>query len=152
MGIIDYLEALVFGIMIEDTPKKIYRTAYAGIGKRWCKNKALGCAETVNAIVEKATGEPIGGDASTYLMHDVLRRSARFIQVQVPQPGDIIISPTGWGNGRLSNGHVGICGKTHIMSNDYRTGLLEANYTLKTWNDYFYKKGGFPVEIYQVIY
>lgn len=112
-----------------------------------------GCADSVNQIALRALGRPIGGGASTNLMYASLRSSLRFLKVTVPQPGDIIISPTGYGGaGGIANGHVGIvCEGGKIMSNNSNTGLWEENYTLASWRDRYWLRGGYPVLFYRVI-
>lgn len=109
-----------------------------------------GCAETVNAIYFKAFGDYIGGNISTYRMYEALTKSPFFIRVDQPDRGDIIISPTGYGNGNLTNGHVGImASSTDIMSNDSYTGKFEKNFTLKSWRDRYSKVGGYPVVFFR---
>lgn len=107
----------------------------------------LSCAITVNTIHQKAFGDQIGGTASTYWMYDSLLKRKDFQRVDTPQPGDIIISPTGYaGNGgTIKNGHVGIVGDGVIYSNDSNTGLLSANYTIEKWKNYYGVKGKFPI-------
>lgn len=109
-----------------------------------------GCAETVNAVHSKAFGYEIGGNISTYRMYEALTKSPFFIRVDQPDRGDIIISPTGYGNGNLTNGHVGImASSTDIMSNDSYTGKFEKNFTLKSWRDRYSKVGGYPVVFFR---
>ena len=65
--------------------------------------------------------------------------------------GNIVISPTGMGDGSI-RGHVGIMGKNDvIMSNDSRTGKWMANYTIETWRERYSRKGKMPVYFYKVI-
>lgn len=106
----------------------------------------LGCAETINAIHRKVFGFEIGGGLSTNRMYKVLDRSPLFLRIDQPSEGDLVISPTGYGNGRLPNGHVGIVSKDGmIMSNDSKTGLFVENYSLNTWKDRYVGQGGYPV-------
>ena len=112
----------------------------------------VGCAESVNAICRKALGIEVGGDLSTTRMYQALRESSRFVRVETPLKGDIIISPTGFGNGNLSNGHVGIMGdEGRVMSNTSATGLWTQNYTLESWRERYGKLGGYPVLFYRVL-
>lgn len=107
----------------------------------------LGCAETVNAIYKKAFGSEIGGDVSTYRLYGTLKAHPLFQKADVASPGDIVISPTGYGgkNG-MTHGHVGIMGEGgKIMSNESSNGKFEENYTLEGWRKYFAVKGGYPV-------
>lgn len=111
---------------------------------------AVGCADAVNEVFRQALGTRVGGGASTKLMYEILEKSDRFIPVEYSLPGDIVISPTGYGNGNLPNGHVGIVGKYGIMSNNSETGFWELNYTLVGWIKQFRTFGGFPVRFYRV--
>lgn len=112
----------------------------------------VACAETVNAIHMKIFGDPIGGGASTYNMYRALLARKDFKRVDVPQKGDIIISPTGYSTKPstiVTNGHVGILGEKDIMSNSSFTGLFTANYTLDSWNRRYAGLGGFPVVLFR---
>lgn len=104
------------------------------------------CAETVNDIHQYAFGFQIGGTVSTALLYSALNVSKYFTRVDNPLPGDIIISPTGYGNGVLPNGHVGIVGPGNtIMSNTSANGKFLSNYTLSTWSVRYKQTGGYPV-------
>ncbi len=135
----------------------VYNTAKSCLEKNLCADKVLGCAETVNAIFETALGSPIGGGASTHLMYLCLTRNPsigplKFIEVTDPLPGDIIISPTGYGNNAvMPNGHVGIVAKYGILSNNSENGLLQEYYTIQTWSDRYQTKGGYPVYYFRVL-
>jgi|GEM_PF-2681440 len=134
-------------------------------GKRLCKyaianlgldvaplNNEFGCAEAVNNIVFEAFGDYAGGDVSTYRMYHSIKNNKKFIRVTKPLAGDIILSPTGFGNGNLSNGHVGIVSYGYsILSNDSVTGKWMPNYTFKSWKKRYGDKGGFPICYYRRI-
>lgn len=112
----------------------------------------VGCADTVQAIHKKAFGKVIGGGPSTYWLYDTLLKHTQFVKVDQPLPGDIVISPTGYGNGNLSNGHVGIVGAGDlIMSNDSRDGIFWTNYTLTSWKKRYVDKGGYPMDFFRRI-
>ena len=101
---------------------KLYLTAISCLGIDASPNDVApdeyGCAETVNAIHKKAFGFEIGGTVSTSRMYEALKASRFFTRVDMPKTGDVIISPTGYGNGNLTNGHVGIVGQDQrVMSN-----------------------------------
>lgn len=132
--------------------KKMYDTAYANLGRDLSpKENELACAETVNALAKMAWGEEVGGLLSTKSMYESLIRDIKYMEIVKPLPGDIIISPTGYGNGKIPNGHVGIVGKNWIMSNQSSTSKLEANFTIESWRNYFEKKGGYPVVFFRRI-
>ncbi len=67
-------------------------------------------------------------------------------------PGNVVISVTGTGNGTITHGHAGICGKAgNIMSNDSATGLWQQNYSVVSWVKYYRGKGGMKVLVYEPI-
>lgn len=136
--------------------EKLHSAALSFLGKDASPNDVapdeLGCAESVNDIFISVFGKPIGGDVSTYRMYAALQTDQRFIRVDSPMAGDIVLSPTGYGNGGLSAGHVGIVDvDDKIMSNSSATGKWTQNYTIKTWTDYYKGKGGYPVLFFRVI-
>ena len=108
------------------------------------KENELGCAEAVNFLFKRATGEEIGGNVSTYKMYLVLKGNDKFRQVSEPKEGDIIISPTGYGVG---NGHVGVVSDNNkIMSNNSFTKKWDEHLTLETWK---IRYSAFPIEFYR---
>ena len=114
----------------------------------------LGCAEEVNAIANYALGFQIGGGVSTRLMYLALQNRKRFLRV--PEKylvgGEIIISPTGYGNGNIANGHVGLyLGNQLIGSNDSHDGKFKRNYSIRSWKDRYVIAGGFPMEFYRIL-
>lgn len=152
MNIYRYLALLkaFFGSPDFSARGRLYLGALMSLGKDASPNDIVpdeyGCAESVNAIHHKVFGFDIGGDVSTNKMYKVLKTSPLFLKVDQPLEGDIIISPTGYGNGRLPNGHVGIVSKDRIvMSNDSATGTFIENYTLDTWAARYVDQGGYPV-------
>lgn len=110
----------------------------------------LGCAESVSEIIKDVWSDmPI--ITGTWTLWDFFERSNKFTPVKVPQAGDIVISPTGTGNGKIV-GHTGIVGENQsIMSNDSYTGTWESNYTIGTWNERYNGKGGLPVLFYRLV-
>ena len=124
---------------------KIYQKALECLGLDMStKEDEYGCAEAVNKIFKLATGREVGGDISTYRMYLSLRKDDDFIQSPYNLPGDIIISPTGFGKG---NGHVGIVSENNkIMSNNSANSLWEENYTIDEWRNKF---KDFPILFYR---
>ena len=109
----------------------------------------LGCAESVTTILNKVRPTPI--ILGTWTLMDYLDKSPHYKRVTVPMPGNIIVSATGTGNGRI-RGHTGIVGRNNaIMSNDSYTGKWMSNYTLATWRDRYERKGGIPTKFYSLI-
>lgn len=136
------------------TPK-IYDLAITFIGKdaspRDLVKDGLGCAESVSTLLRQAipTFKIVTG---TWSLWDELRSRNDFKEVTDPQPGDIILSVTGTGNGAVSNGHTGIVSKDgKIMSNNSSLGLWQENYTLDSWDAYFRIEGGFPTMFFRYI-
>ena len=135
---------------------RLYIAAISSLGTDASPNDIapdeLGCAESVNAIHKKVFGYEVGGGVSTSQLYKALVSHPKFIAVDTPLEGDVIISPTGYGNGKLSNGHTGIVGKAGvIMSNDSATGLFKENYSLETWRSYYSSRGGYPVRFFRRI-
>lgn len=103
------------------------------------------CSDTVCTILAKA-GFPVGNFPLTTDLFKYFTHSKEWSRVYEPYTGDVIISPTGWGNGQLSNGHVGFVGEnSKIYSNSSATGLLTQNYTLTSWKARYVDIGGFPM-------
>lgn len=132
---------------------KIYQTAKALLDQTESGNNPIdGCAETVNNIFIKALGVVVGGGYSTALMFVALHNACRFQPITLGNqlPGDIIISPTGSGNGVMPNGHVGIVGEFGILSNNSENGLLQEVWTVPNWQKVYGGIGGFPVLFFRV--
>lgn len=111
-----------------------------------------GCAETVWDILALAFPFKVGFPftVSTNQMFKYLSGSPLYIQIDQPAEGDIVISPTGYGNGKLPNGHVGIKGENDtIMSNDSFSGTFGENYTLSTWKSRYVDLGGYPMVFFR---
>lgn len=114
----------------------------------------LGCAETVYDILATAFPSNVGFSftVSTSQLYRSLLASSKYMQIDQPLEGDIVISPTGYGNGNLSNGHVGIKGELDkIMSNSSDTGTFVENYTVETWRARYVAIGGYPMVFFRRI-
>ena len=136
---------------IEDKNEKVYQMAKSLLGtKVRTVSKELACAECINIIYKKATGQPVGGDVSTHRMYNSVRLDKRFQQAYEPFRGCLIISPAGFG--RFEHGHVGVVGDNgEIFSNNSNTGFLDDLWTIKTWENYYGKQGKFPVDYYKLV-
>lgn len=136
---------------------KLYLTALSFLGTDASPNDIapdeFGCAETVNAIHKKAFGVEIGGDVSTYRLYKALLNHSRFIGVDDPLLGDIVISPTGYGNGKLPNGHVGIvsAGRMIMSNSSSSNGLFIENFDLDSWKTKYVDVGGYPMRFFRRI-
>lgn len=125
----------------------IYKTAKSFLGKDMAKyQNEFGCAEALIEIVRLATGIILNGGFSTYLLYGALKNSKDFIQVSIPERGDIIISPSGYGNKKVPNGHTGIISDNGwIMSNNSIDGLWDEHINLTEWNRLYKSIGNYPV-------
>jgi hypothetical protein len=89
----------------------------------------------------------------TWVLNDTLSKDARFKQVVLfdALPGDIIVSPTGYGNGTMPNGHTGVISDNNrIYSNDSATGKWLQNYTVQSWTARYKLSGGYPCNVYRI--
>lgn len=113
----------------------------------------VGCAESVTEILNKAITFPI--ITGTWTLNDYLQRDRRFSPAETPEPGDVIISPTGTskkGKKAPFVGHTGIMGENGVIyNNNSYTGKWLATYTLETWKQRYAHEGGYPVYIYRLI-
>lgn len=129
---------------------KLYATALSFLGTDASpKDEApddLACAESVSKVINTAFPNCIKGSVSTAELFNQLDNSKDFYRVLEFKAGDVIISPTGKGNGKIPNGHVGIISEfEEIMSNSSATGTWEANFTIKSWVERYRTKGGYPI-------
>ena len=140
--------------------QKLYETALASIGQELTPKDEVpdevACMATMNALHKKAFGEPIGGDASTYLGYLALRDSKKWVKVTSPLAGDICISPSGFsdkeGQKAVPNGHIGCyMGNNEIASNNSKNGLFEKNYNLFTWRYRWVTLGHYPLFFFRKI-
>ncbi len=149
-----YQQALNMLAKLQNRPtERLYRRAKSSLYKDVAPTQnEFGCAEAVNNIFKMEFGQEIGGQTSTALLYDTLRRRDDFSPTLSPARGDICISPTGYGNGKIKNGHTGIVSDWgFIMSNDSNSGLFLENYTIENWERRYGKIGGFPVLFYRKI-
>lgn len=127
-----------------------YARILIGTDLSYIVRNEIACAESVSRIlIELGLLDRV--ITGTYSFFEHLSTSGRFMKVQIPQPGDIIVSPTGLGTGKLPNGHIGIVEMgNRIISNESASGKLKSNYTLTTWSSFFKGYGGYPVYFYRV--
>lgn len=115
---------------------------------------AVACAETVTDIVGMVRPEIKWTNRfSTYYCRRDLFDGKSFAEVKRPERGDIVLSATGYGgrNG-ITNGHMGIVLANGIIaSNDSRSGLFDANYTVESWRRYFVERGGYEMLFFRLL-
>jgi len=144
------------------TPKceLVYQVAKNHIGQDVSKTQhELSCAEGTNYIVERATGQQIGGDVSTIRMAVALKNTARFREVNEDEieRGIIVIYPTGSSNintdiSGIKHGHVGIASNDgKVMSTNSKTGLWDEHLTLQKMKEYYSYKGGYRCYYYRIL-
>lgn len=148
-------------IPVKTKSELLYETALTFLGQdaspKDYADDEYGCQETVDTIYHACFGEYIDPamnlpSLKTKETYKFLLSSKAFIQPSEPMYGDIIISPTGYGNGNLNSGHTGILGKSNIiMSNNSSNGKWEENYTITTWKTRYKDNGGFPIVFFRKI-
>jgi hypothetical protein len=133
-------------------PKQIHTLAVLLKGQdlSYLVNNMVGCSESVTRILY-TLGIINNVITGTYTLFEWLNTSGRFMKVQIPKAGDVILSPTGLGNGKIQ-GHTGIMDSNNrILSNDSMSGKLLSNYTITTWSARYKVLGGLPVYYYRII-
>ena len=131
---------------------KLFETAKRCVGLNLAPQfKEFGCVESLSNVFRQATGTELGENASTYKLYLLLEKDSRFIDVEKPLPGDLILSPTGFGSGKIANGHTGIVGEDCVYSNNSATLKFDKHYTLASWKKRYVDLGGFPMKFYRLI-
>jgi len=142
-------------MLTQKTDKRqiVFNTAKSCLGKPMSpEHKDYGCAEALNGVINLAIGHPLGGGASTYLLYQALKTSSHYQAITTPLPGDVIISPSGYGSGKIANGHTGIVSDNNkVMSNNSDTLLWDEHISLDHWQDYYGKQGGYPIYYFRVL-
>ena len=108
----------------------------------------LACAESVSFLINECFGD-FPRTVSTTELASKLKSHPKFKGTLDLLPGNVIVSPTGMGNGKIPNGHTGIFGeKGKIMSNQSSTGKWEQNYDVNSWVARYRTDGGYPLWIF----
>lgn len=114
----------------------------------------FGCAESVTEILVKA-GMFDRVITGTWTLYDALNKDRHWTLTDKPEPGCIVLSPTGEsrkGKRAPIVGHVGIVIENDmILSSDSYTGKWAAHYSIKTWRDRYETYGGYPMLYYKYI-
>jgi len=143
--------------VVEPTAREIlYKVSVDSLGKEMSPqdlaDDEVACVESLEGVIKKAFGFYVGGKTpilATWIFLDALRKDDRFEEVSKGQPGDIILCPTGSGNGRI-RGHVGILGNHNIMSNNSYTSLWDASFTHETWYQRYEVRGDLDTHIFRI--
>jgi len=158
-GIFGSTEASKLAIELSDLQrKKIYNSALSFLHVDASPNDLApdeyGCADSVCGVLQKALGSEMGIDytISTAQLYRELFNSKGWILTTTPNAGDVLVSPTGYGNGGLANGHTGIVGENGLIySNSSATGTFEQNFTIESWKNRYVGLGGFPMFFFRKI-
>lgn len=137
---------------IKSLREKLYDEAVEWIGKEASPkdfvSDSVACAESFCNVISNVIDFPM--IVGTATLFESLKKDKRLEITTDLKAGNVIISPTGYGNG-LIQGHVGILlegGK--IASNSSENGLWIQNYDVDSWVKRYRVKGGFPVVIFEL--
>lgn len=157
----DLLEVIVaFMLRIKNTPSQVTKahllatTSKDYIGKDASPEDEapdeLGCAESVSKIINRVV--PFPTEVSTIKLQKRLETSKYFERVWGREVvGDVMVSPTGSGDG-LKTGHTWIyMGEGKWASNSSYTGTWEVNYTTETIKKLWNINHKMPLYIYRLV-
>ena len=115
----------------------------------------VACCETIDTLLYKTFGEYMAGSTitiSTTKALEIMSISPKFLEIQKPIKGSILVYATGTGNGYLSNGHIFASnGAGLLYSNSSYTGLFQQNYTDFTAKYRYETLGGFKPHYFMLI-
>jgi hypothetical protein len=144
-----------------DQSEKLYTTAKSLLGYNLAKgNEMLGCAQSISAVINEAFPDDRVHFVGTGEVYDWCKKSDKWEQVDKPQAGDLIVSPTTMipSGSPLEHGHVGIVGmipsadgSVYIMSNNSLEGYFDTHTTLRKWLDYYHIYGQIPTFFFRRI-
>lgn len=142
----------------------LYGTAKGLLGENLApKWQPLGCATSVSFVISRTFNEDIDYPHTDDLLA-YLKKSPKWQQVNEPEKGCVIISPTGEIpsysplKGDKAHGHCGIMGQfkaddgsVYIMSNNGEEKCWDTKFTFKKWTDYFITYGKVPTYFFKRI-
>lgn len=111
----------------------------------------VACAESVTYLLKQVYKETpiILGTASLY---EWFAKQKTWKLVTDPEEDDIIISPTGYGNGSVQ-GHTGIVMRDGLIASNNSFGRYKGkfteNFTINAWNRRYKVQGGLPVYFFR---
>lgn len=121
-------------------------------------NDEVGCVESFCEVFKEAFGTyPDGTRQVPMLSTKAIKilfsgNPKRFKPTLDMLPGMIILSVTGEGNGKVSNGHIGILDEGgKIMSNNSENGNWDTHLTIEKWVGYYRNVGGMKIYLIEVI-
>ena len=108
----------------------------------------VACADSLTTLLRKQYPD-LPHSVYTPTTFKDLENSSHFERTKIIAPGHVIISPTGFGNGKV-RGHCGILGKNEVIwSNQSATGLWTNHLTLGKWVDRYRDEGDLPIYVYK---
>lgn len=111
----------------------------------------LGCSESTCSIIKHSIARDFPLELATWILHRLLKKDKRFKQTTALLEGNIILSPSFSGNGKI-RGHVGIIGENGIIySSESKTGLWKTNYNIATWVSRYRRLGGMPIYVFEPV-
>jgi len=133
--------------------KRLYQESLKWIGKEASPFDSapddLACVESLASIIRYSIIRDFPIELATWRFLTLLRNDKRFKATLDLTAGNIILSPSWSGNGKI-RGHTGILGEKHtIMSNSSSTGLWEENYTIDNWIKRYRNLGGMPIYVFE---
>lgn len=141
--------------------ESLYNLAKSSIGVHLSLDETVpwmvGCAEAVSSLLLRfgAPGMPLKGIQGTPELLHFLQNCPAFKAANTYIPGNIIVCPTERNaQGAIISkvrGHVGICGKNSIMSNNSETGKWDTQWDIQRWTDYYNTYGGIPIYYFEPV-
>lgn len=104
------------------------------------------CMESVYDILAtayKEVGFPF--TASTNYAYTAFMKSPLWKKIEEPIKGCVYLSPTGYGNGKVPNGHIGIYEGPAVLSNNSSNGIFDRHLTVDSWKKRYVDLGGYPI-------
>lgn len=109
----------------------------------------VACSQVLTTLMKELDSyTPIIG--GTWTLMEWLNKSPRWKKVEQPEPGDIVLSPTGYGKG---TGHCGVVMENDLIASNNSFGInrgkLTENYTMTTWQKKYGIDQGMPILFYR---
>lgn len=130
-------------------PKRVvyYARLCSGVDLSTLAPNEVGCAESVTRLLRQLDTTLVPVELSTYRLTLHLVVSKRFVELDTPLPGCVVIAATGTGNGHIV-GHTGIYDGRRIWNNNSYTGKWSDSYTIATFRDRYERLGGMKVRFF----
>lgn len=119
----------------------------------------VGCAEAVSYVLTRiGVWDGLKGIAGTAALYNWLLTNDYFQKIDEPEPGAILVSQTGAGNGFVE-GHTGIVGifgvqfpgDFGVMSNNSNNGIFQEKWSIKAWAQHYKAAGGLPMNYFRYV-